>query len=363
MTKIAILTNSRAASQFSMIGYGSLLIEAARNGGFEVVEWRGVSLFSRLPFTGQLLKLARNMDRFILTPLKLLGRKADLVHVVDPGNCIYLPLTSHRQSVVTVHDMIPWLARDKRLVGFTPTRSGLWLMERIVAQLAKVNLIVCDSESTRKDVLEFVNVTSEKTKVVYIAVFQRVEPSPSDACDLFRVRFDLPLHKPLVFHIGRNFYKNRKTILKVFAQVRTTLPETHLVLVGEPSADEHILADQLNLGTHMHVLPQLSVEDITALYSTSEVLLFPSLYEGFGLPIVEARMCGTPVVCSNAGSLPEVAGPETVMAAPNAIDELASACVELIQCGQRPAPERPTQFDPLIWAEAHHKIYNQLLAE
>jgi len=363
MTKIAILTNARAADQRSMIGYGSLLIDTARNSGFEVVEWRGASLFSLLPLKGRLLKLALNLDRFIVTPLKLLGRKADLVHVVDPGNCVYLPLTRHRQSVVTVHDMIPWLARDSRLVGFVPTRTGKWLMDLIVARLAKVNQLICVSESTRTDVLNFVDVSSENVKVIYIAVFQQIEPSSREACYQLRTKFNLPLHKSLVFHVGRNFYKNRETILKVASRVRATLPETHLVFVGEPSSNERALADQLQLCPHLHVLPQVSAEDMATLYSTAAVLLFPSLYEGFGLPVVEARMCGTPVVCSDAGSLPEVAGPETVMASPNAIEELASACIALIQSGKRPAPERPSKFDPLTWAKAHHEIYNKLLAK
>lgn len=363
MTKIAILTNAHAANQYSMIGYGSILIKAARNSGFDVVEWRGASLFSRLPLSQRLQKLALKVDRFLVTPLKLLGRKADLVHVVDPGNCIYLPLTRYSRLVVTVHDMIPWLVRDNRLSGFSPSRTGKWLMDFIVNQLTRADHIICDSQSTLQDVLYFTNLSMEKMSVVYIPVLQKIEPSSFDACDRLRARLLLPPRSPLIFNVGRGFYKNRKTILKIFARVLATLPDTHFVLVGALTSAEQDLAEQLELYPYLHVFPQLSADDIVSLYSTTAVFLFPSLYEGFGLPVVEARMCGTPVVCSNAGSLPEVAGPETIMFAPDAIVELASACIKFIQSGRRPAPECPYKFDPKSWADTHHKIYDQLSLE
>ena len=125
---LAILTNARAADQRSMIGYGELLLGAARASGREAVEVRPVSaLGAALPaeMKGGLRKVAGNLDRFGLSPLAMLGRRAEVVHVVDPGNAVYLPLIRHRRSIVTVHDMIPYLARDGRLQGWQPTRTGL----------------------------------------------------------------------------------------------------------------------------------------------------------------------------------------------------------------------------------------------
>src|SRR6056297_3647932 len=123
---IAILTNARAADQRSMIGYGEMVLEAAVQSGHEVVEFRPASLLGRLLLErigGLSRKLANNLDRFLVTPLKHAGKKAIIVHVVDPSNAVYLQLIRHKRSIVTVHDMIPYLARDGRLQCWQPTRT------------------------------------------------------------------------------------------------------------------------------------------------------------------------------------------------------------------------------------------------
>lgn len=321
---IAILTNARAADQRSMIGYGELLLDAARQGGARVVEWRGASLFARLPLRGRARKLALNLDRFVVTPLALLGRRADIVHVVDPGNCIYLPLTRHRHSIVTVHDLIPHLAAAGRLQGFRPTATGRLLMARILRRLARVDRIVCVSQATRRDLLEIAGVDPDRVSVIPNAVFQPMAPAAPEACRALRARHAIPEGAPLVLHVGRNFYKNRPMVLEVFARVRAARPEARLVLVGALEPALRAQAGRLGLTDALHVLDFVAREDMAALYTTASVLLFPSLYEGFGLPVLEARMCGTPVVCSDAGSLPEVAGSRTLMAGPDEVDRLAA---------------------------------------
>ena len=97
MTTLAILTNSRTADQRSMIGYGEMLLQAARLTKHEVLEFRCASLFGNmLPkrIQGRIRKLINNLDRFLVTPFMLAGRRADIVHVADPGNAVYLPLSS-----------------------------------------------------------------------------------------------------------------------------------------------------------------------------------------------------------------------------------------------------------------------------
>lgn len=307
MTTIAVVTNARAADQRSMIGYGDLVLAAAAASGARVVEWRAASVFAKLPVRGRLRKLALNLDRFVVTPLAFTGRKADIVHVVDPGNCIYLPLTRHCWSIVTVHDMIPFLARDGELPGFRPTRTGLWLMQAIVARLKRVDEVVCVSEASRRDVARYVGIPADRIRVMYNAVFQSMEPATAAACTDFRARAGLPGKAPLILHVGRNFYKNREMVLDVFARVRAVRSDVKLVMVGALSPALQAQAESLGVAPDLHILPQVDRDDMAKLYSTAAVLFFPSVYEGFGLPVLEAHMCGTPVVCSNAASLAEVA--------------------------------------------------------
>lgn len=320
--QLAILTNARAADQRSMIGYGEMLLEAARETEREVVEFRPASLFGRLlpeRVQGLPRRLANNLDRFLVTPLKFAGKKADIVHVVDPGNAVYLPLIRHRRSIVTVHDMIPYLARDGKLPGWQPSRTGRWLMSRITAQLAKVDHIVCVSHATKRDLLSYVDIPEECVSVIHNAVFQPMQPASEAACADFRARLGLPEAAPLILHVGRNWYKNRETVLEVAARVRERRPDVHLVMVGALTPALAAQAERLGLGPALHVIERIERADMATLYTTAAVLLFPSHYEGFGLPVLEAQMCGTPVVCSDRGALPEVAMQNTTTSHPQSI--------------------------------------------
>ena len=369
LTTLAILTNARAADQRSMIGYGEMLLEAAQQSGHEVVEFRPASLLGRLlpeRVQGLPRKIANNLDRFLVTPLKLVGKRADIVHVVDPGNTVYLPLIRHRRSIVTVHDMIPYLARDGKLPGWRPTRTGRWLMDRITAQLAKGDHIVCVSHATKRDLLAYVDIPEARVSVIHNAVFQPMEPASATDCAALRNRCGLPLEAPLVLHVGRNFYKNRDAVLETAARMRSVRPEVHFVMVGRLTPDLANRADRLGLGPALHVLPQVAREDMATLYSAASALLFPSHCEGFGLPVIEAQMCGTPVVCSNRGSLAEVAGDGAMVLKPHDHEGMVEAITRILEDPEHAADlvlrgrENAARFGADGWAEAHAKLYISL---
>lgn len=352
--KIAILTNASAADQRSMIGYGELLMETARRTGADVVEWRGASLLSRLPLPYKLRKLALNLDRFVISPLKLFGRRADLVHVVDPGNCIYLPLTRHRKSLVTVHDMIPYLARDGKLQGWRPTAPGRWLLNQITKSLARTDHIICVSHTTKLDLLSYMEIPEHRISVIHNAVFQPMKPASLEVCAELRNRLGIPPDATLILHVGRSFYKNREAVIEVLAQVRLSRPDVHVIMVGALTRELEEQASRLGLKDFLHVLHAVGVQDMAALYTTAAVLLFPSLYEGFGLPVIEAQMCGTPVVCSDAGALPEVAHSSSVVPACDGIHGLTSAVLEALN---EPRVTQSRTGDSLLWKQRHQELY------
>ena len=367
MTTIAILTNARAADQRSMIGYGELVLEAARATGARVVEWRGASAFARLPLGGRWRKLALNLDRFIITPLMLAGRRADIVHVVDPGNCVYLPLTRHRRSIITVHDLIPYLAAAGRLEGFRPTLTGRWLMRAILHRLARADRIVSVSQATRADLLALTAAAPDRVVVIPNAVFQPMAPASADACQSLRHRLGLPPGAPFVLHVGRNFYKNRGAVLEAVAQLRARRPEVHLVLVGALEPPLAARAETLGLGPALHVIDHVARDDMAALYTAARVLLFPSLYEGFGYPVLEAQMCGTPVVCSNGGALAEVAGEGASIVAPTDIAAMAAAAEAALDDGAARSAgvdrgrKNAAKFTQTAWFAAHARLYGESL--
>lgn len=369
MKTLAIVTNARAADQRSMIGYGELLLEAARLSGVKVVELRGSSFFGELlpeRVKGKPRKLANNLDRFLATPLKFLGRRADIVHVVDPGNVVYLPFVRHRRSIATVHDMIPYLALDGRLPGWKPSPTGRWLMNRITARLAKVDHIVCVSHATKRDFLSYVNIPEHRVSVIHNAAFQPMKPASRGPCIDLRTRLGLPIEAPLILHVGRNFYKNREAVLDVTAAVRRTRPEVHLVMVGALTPGLMTQAEHLGLSEALHVLERVAQEDMATLYSTASVLLFPSLYEGFGLPVLEAQMCGTSVVCSDAGALPEVAGEMAAMAHCSDIGALTEKVLACLDQGKAEHSNADlisvkSTFNWTDWKKKHLDLYRKTL--
>jgi glycosyltransferase involved in cell wall biosynthesis len=371
---IAIVTNARAAGQQSMLGYGKLLLEAARSVDAGAVELAATSVLSDLMpaalAAGRVGKLVRDVERFLITPASLAARNAGtcagIAHVADPGNAIYLGVIRHRASVVTVHDMIPYLCLAGRLAGFRPSRSGRWLMRRILARLARVDRIVCISECTRRDLLDLAPVDSARVVTIPNAVFQPNAPAAAEDCAGLRAELGLPTDAAVVLHIGRPFYKNRKTVLEVFSRIRAVRGNVRLVLVDTltPDLAHHVL--RLGIAPYLHVVPYVAPARMAALYTTASLLLFPSLYEGFGAPVLEAQLCGTPVVCSDAGSLPEVAGTGARLFAPGDVDGMAQAALELLDDERTAADlaargrQNAARFSRQAWFAAHVGVYAEL---
>jgi glycosyltransferase involved in cell wall biosynthesis len=366
---LAVVTNARAAGQRSMIGYGELVLDAAHGTGAAVAEWRGVSALSTTVggrLSGRPAKLVRDLERFVSSPLALAGRRADVVHVVDPGNVVYLDVVRAGARVATVHDMIPHLAVAGRLRGFRPSAGGLRLMRAIVARLARCERLVCVSEATRRDVLALVEPDPARVVTIPNAVFQPLAPAAAAAGADLRRRLGLAADARVVLHVGRDFYKNHAGVLDVFARLARTRRDLRLVMVTPPAA---ALADAIaarGLGERVHLVPYVARGDMAALYGTAALVLFPSLYEGFGYPVLEAQLCGTPVVASNAGALPEVAGDGARLFDPADVDGMAAAAAALldddaaaaalVEAGRRNAQ----RFSRRRWTAQHEALWRNL---
>lgn len=356
-----------------MIGYGELLLETAREAGYDVAEFRGTSLMSRM-LAGRaagrpIAKLLGNLDRFGVTPLALAGRRAALVHVVDPGNVLYLDVIRHRASIVTVHDVIPYLCVAGRLEGFRPTASGRRLMAAILNRLKRVDRIVCVSDNTRRDLMSLVELDPARVVTIPNAVFQPMRPATARECVAVRARLGLPAGGAIILHVGSNsFYKNRRTVLDVFYRLAPRHLEAVLLFVGPRSSDLVERAAAFGISQRVHFAEFVEQADMAAIYSAVSVLLFPSLYEGFGYPVLEAQLCGTPVVCSTAGSLAEVGDNAVLMADPHDGNALALAVDQVLSNPEvrghlrRAGVVNAERFRLECWREAHNRLYRSVMA-
>jgi glycosyltransferase involved in cell wall biosynthesis len=160
-----------------------------------------------------------------------------------------------------------------------------------------------------------------------------LSPPITNLADRKRVlsRYDVP--SPYILHVGHNgAYKNRAGVLEVFSRIKHEKTNSLFLVMAGPAPDDKLrnLVREKDIESQMLWIVGPSDELLSSLYANAELLLFPSLYEGFGWPPLEAMEAGVPVVCSNAASLPEVVGEAALMAPPDDYDELASLCLRVL---------------------------------
>ena len=240
---------------------------------------------------------------------------ADLYHWLDGSMAAFIPRPLWESSVVTVHDLIPLLQWRGELPG-RPSCPAAWLIRRARAALRGCAALCADSAATQADLARLAGIVG-RVEVVPVPLRALPPPRPVNIAGL-------PPEARFILHVGHNAsYKNRAGVLDVFARLQD-LPDLHLVLVGPPPPREwRVRAAALE---NVHVAGRLDDAALHGLYRRAALFLFPSLYEGYGMPVLEAMAAGCPVVCSTAPSLAEVAGDAALTAPADHPDALAAHC-------------------------------------
>jgi len=288
----------------------------------------------------------------IAFPRACRARRADLAHVPYFGSAFF----PRARTIVTIHDLIPMVL---------PLYRGSPLV-RAYTQLAalsahRADAIIADSENSKRDILRLLRVPAERVHVVYLACDARFQP----VADTRAVQQKYNLPAQFVLYLGGyDQRKNLGVVIRAFAQ----LPEFYragyrLVLggvkLGTDSAffpDPRRLAREANLPDEaIRYLGWVDEADAPALYSSARAFVFPSLYEGFGLPPLEAMACGTPVLVANASSLPEVVGDAGLLLDPHDARAWAEALRAILTDNARQAQMRErgrAQAQKFSWRRA-----------
>jgi glycosyltransferase involved in cell wall biosynthesis len=227
-------------------------------------------------------------------------------------------------AVFTMHDASPFTHPQ-----FYPDKIRRRLVPLIRRGLKTAKLILCVSEHCRQSTRELFHLPEEKLKVVHHGVSACFHPvEPSWACATVEQRFGI--RSPYLLYVGKlEARKNIRRLLEAFHQFRhETRSEMKLVLAGRrfwdlEDFDQTIAA--LGLAPHVVELGYVREEDLLALYGGASLLVFPTLWEGFGFPVLEAMKCGTPVVTSNISCLPEIAGGAAELVNPMDVAQIARA--------------------------------------
>lgn len=254
-----------------------------------------------------------------------------------------------RPMVITYHD-----------TNFVSTHNPNRRMARLQQlSLARANRVIAVSENTRRDIINHFDINPDKISVIY----HGVSTLPNDVF----AKIKAPAF-PYILYVGlRHSFKNFHNFIRAFALIAQQYPEVEIICTREPfNADEQKLFHQLGIAKRMHIITA-DEATLACLYSNALLFIFPSCYEGFGMPILEAMAYGTPCALSNASCFPEIAANAALYFPPDDIHAIASTISELLSNNSLRKTMRQRGFKRaalFTWekcVEQHINLYKSML--
>jgi glycosyltransferase involved in cell wall biosynthesis len=337
---VALFAGLDTDRSYSMSRYATGLMEALQaqyppEHSFRLYHGPGI----RLPFP---LKRSRRLSALanegpathILYPQQARSQQADINHVLDHSYGSLVAALPPGRTVVTCHDLIPLEVPDIHPTFYSRMTGRRWYRKSVAAMTGAARIIAI-SEHTKKDLIKHTGYDPDRIVVIPHGIDRRFRPVV-DRVQQQQIRpgLEVPEEGRIILHVGNCApYKNLPGLLKTFALVGDRVREpVYLIRVGPPlTASQGRLAERLKLDGQILCKERVPLNDLVNLYNVADVLLFPSLYEGLGLPVAEAMACGLPIVASNAASIPEVLGEGQLTFAPDDIEGMADAVVGLFE--------------------------------
>jgi glycosyltransferase involved in cell wall biosynthesis len=294
--------------------------------------WPGDEYQNLNPYNDEVFQsIELNKDRFweeVHIPTRVAQENIDLYHV--PQNGIGLPKAKRCLQVATVHDIIPYI--------YPETSGSVYLkifqneMPRIMEQCDR---IITVSEFSKRDIQRYFNLPDEKIAIIYEAAEDIFHPIEKNTAKNF-VNQQYGINCRYILYIGGlSHRKNITTLILAFWNIRKDIPEDYkLVIVGKQNRSYKNLInviETLKIGNRIIFTDFVPVPHLPYLYNAADLFVYPSLYEGFGLPPLEAMACGTPVIASNVTSIPEVTGDAAVLINPRDDHSLAASIERVLR--------------------------------
>jgi len=254
-----------------------------------------------------------------------------------------LPLRKIAPTIVTIHDVIPLIFNDNYPVGIKGKAN--FFLQKLA--LKNCQAFITDSQFSKKDIINYLKIKEEKINVISLAADTDFRILTENKRLLIKRKYTLP--DRFVLYTGdANWVKNLPFLIEGFRALKKDLSfsDVKLVLVGgvflkkvdnidhpelESLKKVNELIIKLNLEREVIRLGQIDTEDLVGIYNLATIYVQPSFYEGFGLPILEAMSCGTPVICSKGGSLPEVGGDAVIYFDPKNLNQLVFLLTDLLK--------------------------------
>lgn len=280
------------------------------------------SRLSRLPMDRPPVRIA--WEQTVL-PVELLREGADLLHALG----FVSPLAWRGKTVVTVYDL-----SFLRFPEVYNRANRMYLGTFTPPSLRRADRVITISEDARRDVVELCGVAPERVTPILLAADERFHPAPPAEVEAFRRRQGLP-ERFVLYQGTLQPRKNVEALVRAYALLRSQGSDDHILVLAGPRGWQYEpifeLTRQLGLEGSVTFPGFVPDDDLPLWYSSATVFAFPSRYEGFGLPLLEAMACGAPVVSSNASSLPEVVGDAGLLVDPSDVEGLCSALRRVLE--------------------------------
>lgn len=241
---------------------------------------------------------------------KKMFEKFDIVH-----NPAHFPVMNKlgRKYVCTIHDLTPLLFPQ-----WHPHWRSFYSRLAFPRLMVNADQIIADSYHTKKDIVTYYHIPENKISVIPLGASPEYRPLADRQVEPVREKYHL--NNPFILYVGNlEPRKNIPTLIRAFYRCRKKRPDLRLVIVGKRGwmyQEIFRMLGNLGLGDYVHFLDYVQAEDLPALYNAAEMFVYIPFYEGFGLPVLEAMQCGTPVITSSTSSLPEIVGEGGIMVDP-----------------------------------------------
>ena len=267
----------------------------------------------------------------VLLPVGAILDHIDLFHGLDQSGIPFFFKTG--QAVVTIHDVIPLV------LPWAFPRRHRWVLSAALARVRRqADVVIVPSAAAAEDVVRYLHMDRQRITVIPMGCDARFQPGVDEArMAQLRRRYALP-ERYMLFVGTSEPRKNIALLLQAFSRLLAERPQDDVQLVvagpkGWGDGRSSATVEALNLRPRVIFTGFVEDDDLPDLYRGAQIFVYPSLYEGFGLPVLEAMACGTPVITSNRSSLPEVAGGAALLIDPTRPDELAAAMSALMSSG------------------------------
>jgi glycosyltransferase involved in cell wall biosynthesis len=313
---VLLIGNYTPDQQQSMQRFNAMMLQGLAAAGVDAELIRPQPIFGKFNLLGKFVtKWLAYIDKYVLFPFQLkkkLRMRPDLVHICDHSNAVYVKRCQLFSVLVSCHDLLAVRGALAEDTDCPASLTGRLLQRWILRGLRHADAVACISEATADDAERLVARKSGSPRISVVPLGLNYPycklPVEKARARLAQIEnFDVDL--PFVLHVGSNLRrKNRDGVLRIFASCRKKW-NGRLVFAGDLLNEELMsLAHDLEIADRVTQLHNPESDTLEGLYNCATALLYPSRFEGFGWPIIEAQACGCPVICSHSGPLPEAAG-------------------------------------------------------